>query len=170
MKETTHGLELHPAPPVIELLPDGSALPWWMIVVLLSCFILITVFFVLKKRQSSAGTPPKMRDSAYRSALAALAEIRSAEPRDAAVRSSLIIRKYLSIAADDPALFETHEEFIARQDALKALNDTARAAAESGFTRIAALKYGPENPAIPAADIISESRALLETLHHGFNA
>jgi hypothetical protein len=32
--------------------------------------------------------------------------------RESAVLSSLVLRKYLSAAADDPALFETHEEFI----------------------------------------------------------
>lgn len=84
--------------------------------------------------------------------------------------SSLILRKYLSAAANDPALFETHEEFISRHDSLQALKPEARAAAEAGFTRLASLKYAPEIQEDAPAQVIADSRALLETLHQGFAA
>jgi hypothetical protein len=67
-------------------------------------------------------------------------------------------------------LFETHEEFVSRHDALLALTPEARAATETGFTRLAALKYAPEIPDAVPAEVVAESRALLETLHHGFAA
>ena len=57
--------------------------------------------------------------AAFAEACAAMAAISTADVRDAAVLSSLILRKYLATAAGDPALFETHEEFVARHDALQ---------------------------------------------------
>ena len=41
---------------------------------------------------------------------------------------------------------------------MQALSENARTAAESGFSRLAALKYGPEIPDTPAANVIAESR------------
>ena len=74
------------------------------------------------------------------------------------------------VRAGDPALFETHEEFVARHDALAALSADARHAAESGFSRLVALKYSPEIPQGDPKEVISDSRALLKTLHQGFAA
>ena len=84
------------------------------------------------------------------------------------MQTSLILRKYLSLAADDPALFETQEEFIARNDALVSLTETARAACAAGFARLAAFKYAPEVPDVPPAAVVDNARELLETLHRGF--
>jgi hypothetical protein len=163
-KETT-GLELQDAASPEALLPDHGLWPWWATAVLLAVVIAVVLFLVLRKRKPAA---IDARGNAFREAHGALSAIKSDDPRDAAVQCSLVLRKYLSVVAADPALFETHEEFIARRDALLSLTEAARAATESGFTRLAALKYGPEIPGTPAADVIAESRALLETLHHGF--
>jgi hypothetical protein len=111
-----------------------------------------------------------MRKAAYAQAAAALEEIEAVPARDAAVRSSLILRKYLSAAAGDPALFETHQETISRHDALKGFSEEARATTGRGFARLAALKYAAEIPDAEASEVVAESRALLETLHHGFRA
>lgn len=170
MNEKTTGLELKPPPAPEALLPDHGLWPWWAAAILLAAAIALVLYLVFRKRKPAAADARKVREDAFREAIGSLSGIRTDDPRDAAVQSSLVVRKYLSVAAGDPALFETHEEFIARQDALQALNETARAAAEKGFTRLAALKYGPEIPGTPAADVIMESRALLETLHHGFTA
>jgi hypothetical protein len=99
-----------------------------------------------------------------------MAAIATDDVRNAAVLASLILRKYLSIAAGDPALYETHEEFVARHDALSALAAEARAATAEGFGRLAALKYAPEIPAAAEEEVIAQARTLLETLHHGFAA
>jgi hypothetical protein len=97
-----------------------------------------------------------------------LASINAPQSREAAVQCSLILRHYLSVAANDPALFETHEEFISRHDSLKALTELARAACEAGFARLASLKYSAGFPDINPPEVVTESQALLETLHHGF--
>lgn len=150
-----------------DLIPDHGLWPWWLAAAIIGVLV-ISAVLVFRKRKPTAADPAKLRESAFREALSALAETSTGDARGAAVQSSLVLRKYLSIAAADPSLYETHEEFISRQDALMALTETARAAAEVGFSRLAALKYGPEPPGTPAAEVITESRALLETLHHGF--
>ena len=170
MNENTTGLELQDAASPEALLPDHGLWPWWAAAILLAVVAAVVLVLVFRKRKAAAVNPRKVREDAFREALGSLSGIRTEDPRDTAVQSSLVLRKYLSVAAADPALFETHEEFIARQDALQALSENARTAAESGFSRLAALKYGPEIPDTPAANIIAESRGLLETLHHGFTA
>jgi hypothetical protein len=69
--------------------------------------------------------------------------------------------------AGDPSLFETHEEFLARHDGLLAFRSEARTAAQSGFSRLAALKYAPVTPSIAPTEVVADARTLLETLHHG---
>jgi hypothetical protein len=170
MNENTTGLELQDAASPEALLPDHGLWPTWATFVLLALVIAVALYLAFRKRKAVPEDPRRIREDAFRAAQAALSTIRIDDPRDAAVQCSLVLRKYLSIAAADPALFETHEEFIARRDALQALTDAARSAAESGFGRLAALKYGPEIPGTPAADVVAESRALLESLHHGFTA
>jgi len=84
----------------------------------------------------------------------------------------LILRKYLAQASNDPSLFETHEEFITRQDSLTALTEEAREACAMGFSKLAALKYAPQEATDESAPeaVIEETRLLLHTLHHGFRA
>ncbi len=170
MNEKPTGLELQDAASPEALLPDHGLWPWWAAAVLIVLVITAVMFLVFRKRKAAALDPRKIREEVFREALGSLSAIRTDDPRDSSVQCSLVLRKYLSVAASDPALYETHEEFISRRDALQSLSDAARSAAGSGFSRLAALKYGPEIPGTPAAGIIAESRALLETLHHGFTA
>lgn len=161
-------LELLDAPPPDPLLPGIGLWPWCFAAAL--PVIALIVWLLLKRRKPVAVDPLKIREQARNEAGAALDAVKTTDPRDAAVRSSLILRRYLSLAASDPALFETHEEFIARHDALARLNENARAAAGEGFYRLAALKYAPAIPQADAAAILADSRRLLDTLHHGFAA
>ncbi|HSP44093.1 MAG TPA: hypothetical protein VLO11_14560 [Luteolibacter sp.] len=161
-------LELRDAPPPDPLLPGIGLWPWWFAAVV--PVIALIVWIMFKHRKPAAVDPLKIREHALHEAVAALDAVQTNDPRDAAVQSSLILRRYLSLAVHDPALFETHEEFIARHDALNGLNDNARAAAADGFARLAALKYAPVTPQADAATILTDSRQLLHTLHHGFVA
>jgi len=169
MSEKASGFELmEPASPE-ALLPDSGLWPWFVAAGIVVALVIILIL-LLRKKKSSAVNLTKIRDAAFTEAMTALVETRTSDVRDTAVRSSMILRKYLSTAAGDPALFETHEEFVARHDALKALNVEARAATEVGFTRLAALKYAPGTPDTAPESVVAESQALLKTLHHGFAA
>jgi len=169
MNEETTGLKLHDAASPEALLPDHALVPWWAVAMLLALIVIIALYILFRKRKS-AMDPEKIRKQAFHEAFQALSDIKVQDPREAAVQSSLIIRRYLSVAAADPALYETHDEFVARRDALQSLNEAARTAADDGFRSLAALKYGPEVPSKPATDIVAESRTLLETLHQGHSA
>ena len=161
-------LELQAGPSPEALLPDHGLWPWWLAAALL--VLAAAALIILIRRRRVAHDPGAVRIAAWRAALAALDEISSGDPREAAVQSSLILRKYLSAAAADPALFETHEEFLSRRDSLAALTPEVRQAAQAAFERLAALKYAPVPPAADAAAIIADARSLLESLHHGFTA
>jgi hypothetical protein len=170
MNEESATLELRDAGVPDALMP-GYGLEWWWGVAAIFVLIVLLVVVMLRIRGKARGPGlAALREAAFREAMAALSGNTPAGAREAAVLSSLAVRKYLSVAAADPALFETHEEYIARDNALNAFKPEARAAAESGFTRLAALKYAPQQAEASAASVIEESRALLQTLHHGFAA
>lgn len=169
MNEKSGSFELlEPSPP--EALVPDTWLESWMIAVAIVLVLVVLAFLICKKKRSAPLDPLAIRQAAHAEAVAALENITAGTARDAAIRSSLILRKYLSAAAGDPALFETHEETISRHDALKDFSEEARAAAGRGFTRLASLKYAAEVPDAAASEVAAGSRALLETLHHGFRA
>lgn len=150
--------------PTYELWPGLTAAAIAVILLLL----LLLLWLLLKKRKPASTNLLALRKAAFNEARSDLENITPTSSRETAVLTSLILRKYLSTAANDPALFETHEEFISRHDSLQALTPETRSAVESGFTRLASLKYAPEIPAADPADVIADARKLLETLHQGF--
>jgi hypothetical protein len=170
MNGKTNDLKLLEPPSPEWLLPDSGFSQWW-IVAGVALLVLLAVLVIIWRRKSPAVTPLALRHAAHTEAVTAFSNISAADVREAAIQSSLILRRYLSAAAGDPALFETHEEFISRHDALLRLTEETRLAASTGFTRLATLKYAPEiRTAAAAEEVIRESRTLLETLHHGFTA
>jgi hypothetical protein len=168
MNETETGFRLmEPASPE-SLVPDYGLWPWFVAGGIL--LAVVFAFWMILKKRATAIDPQAARKAAFAEALEALNTSNPDSARNAAIQSSLILRKYLAQAASDPALYETHEEFVSRRDSLQALAAEARSAAETGFTKLASLKYAPEIPDADPAGVVSESKALLETLHHGFAA
>lgn len=166
MAETNTSFELkEPAPPD-ALVPSLGLWPWWVGGGLL--LLLVVILLIVFRKRAAVIDPAAARDAAFKEALDSLAATRANEAREAAVQCSLILRRYLSTAAGDPALFETHEEFVARHDSLRALSAPAREAAAAGFSRLAALKYSRDVPDEDPAKVGGDSRILLETLHGGF--
>ncbi|KAB2637737.1 MAG: hypothetical protein DVB25_09445 [Verrucomicrobia bacterium] len=168
MADTAPTFELkEPATPE-ALLPRDFSQQSWSAAAVLTLLVLVVCCVRWLRRRRTQMTPRSRRNHAYKEAAAALERITAMEARSAAVQTSLILRRYLSIAADDPALFETHEEFITRNDALLALSEPARSACAAGFARLAAYKYAPQVPASEATAVVGEARELLETLHRDF--
>ncbi len=170
---------MSPEPPPFQLLePDSieSLLPgWWLPHILIGstllvALILVAVLLVRAKNRPRPVDPAKIREEARLKAVATLESSRSSikTTREAAVVASLALRDYLSRAAADPALFETHEEFIARHASIVALHEPAREAAAAGFSHLAALKYSAEPPASSTHEVIESARTLLDQLHRGF--
>lgn len=169
MSESVDNFELLEPPSPEALVPDSRVEPW-MIILAVVVVAGLLVLLIFRKKKTPAGLQVEARQVAYAEAVAALENITATATREVAVQCSLIVRKYLSAAAGDPALFETHEEYVSRHEALKNFSSEARAAAGSGFTRLAAMKYAADVAEVPAGEVIGESRALLETLHHGLSA
>ncbi len=169
MNEKSGNFELlEPASPE-SLIPDPWVEPWMIAAVILLAIAMLALV-IFKKKKPAMPDPLAIRQAAHAEAVAALDRIGAVSPRDAAVQASLILRRYLSVAAGDPALFETHEETISRHDALKGFPEEVRSSANLGFARLAAMKYSPATPAVATDQVVSGSRALLETLHHGIRA
>jgi hypothetical protein len=165
--------EKSPQLPLLEpvapehLLPANDWALWGIGAAILLIFIALIIFLV-RRKSVKRFDPVAARISAYQTARKSLDEVPMENARDTAVKSSLIIRRYLVDAAGDPSLFETHDEFVMRENALAALPQPVRAAAASGFTRFAALKYSAEISLENPQAIVEESKRLLETLHGGF--
>lgn len=161
---------LEPASPE-ALIPDSRVEPWMIYpaAALLALLVALAVW-MFKRKKTATVNPLAIRQAALAEASAALDGIGPVAAREAAVRCSLILRKYLSVVARDPALFETHEETLSRHEALKDFSEEARGTATLGFTRLAAIKYAPQAPDMETEQIITGSRVLLETLHHGYRA
>ncbi|MBC8127962.1 MAG: DUF4381 family protein [Gloeobacteraceae cyanobacterium ES-bin-144] len=168
MNEKTTGFELmEPASPE-ALIPDYGLWPLMLAAALLTTLTIVAVIIICHRKKSSTVDPGAIRNAAKAEAAVALSALSSLDSRNVAVQASLILRKYLSVAANDPALYETREEFIARNDALQALDQETRTATETTLNRLGTLKYSPEIPATSPEEIITESKSLLEKLHCGF--
>lgn len=167
MNETPGSFELRePVSPEI-LVPDSWAEPW-MFAVGFSLLAILLMLVYFKRKRLVPVDPRAIREMAHTQAVELLANMEPSSARDAALQASLILRRYLSSATGDPALFETHEETIARHEALKEFSDETKAAVGQGFSHLAAMKYAHDIPDVPPVEVLEESRALLETLHHGF--
>jgi hypothetical protein len=157
-----------PASPDALLSQNGP--PLWLLIgggLLLVAVIAVIVFWL---RRKPAVDPSAIRREALRVADRALADAKPSGIREAATLASLVLRRYLATVAGDPALFETHEEFIARRDSLARLQDAARANIAEGFARLAALKYDRQPPTGDPAVVIDDARALLTTLDRALRA
>jgi hypothetical protein len=136
----------------------------------LIAIIIIGAAFLIRaslKAAESAHSPDSAKEAekAYREAID---QIRAAASlsmiQEAATSTSAAIRRYLAAATGDPSLFETHEEFLARHEALKGYPIEVRNEASTGFTRLARLKYG-KSPDGDASLIADEAQHLLAKLH-----
>lgn len=164
-------------PPAFQIRePSGveALLPgWWLPPVLLAVFLLLVIgilaFLLIRlKNRKRVEDPAKLREAARLEAVAALNNAPKSTSREAAITASLILRRYLAAATGDPALFETHEEFVARRDSLASLSPTAREAAATGFASLATLKYGVAPPEAAPVRVLEDARNLLDQLHNGF--
>jgi hypothetical protein len=158
-----------PASPDALLSQNGP--PLWLIIAggLFLIALLALVLFLALRRTPGIDATAARRD-ALRVADRALADAKPSGIREAATLASLVLRRYLATVAGDPALFETHEEFIARRDSLARLQEAARAHVAESFARLAALKYDRQPPSGDPAVVIDDARALLTTLDRALRA
>ena len=145
-----------------DLLSDS---PWWpwIAAAVLAVMLLAACWWLIRRK--SGNSRARTRDQAWQEAMAALEQLPAATARETAVRTSLILRRFLARAAGDRSLFETHEEFISRHDALQPLTADCRERVTRTFTDLAAMKYAPEPDDGDSGEIVRTARSLLEQLH-----
>ena len=137
---------IHDIPDPTPFLP-GVAIPvWaWALATLAVLAIVLLVLAALLLR--GKGPAAKSIEDIYqisRSQLKALRdEVDTSPLADITTRASFAIRYYLAACLGEPALFETHEEFTLRADALDKLPAGSREHLNPLLEQLAECKYGP---------------------------
>lgn len=142
-----------------EALEPGTLSPWllWGSIVGIILIAGILVLLILKKRKQARPAP-----TAEEIALQRLAELKEQQPnlRTCSLELSMILREYLTGKTEDPALFETHEEFSRRLDALSAIPRECQYATRMLLEKFAELKYAGRQDNAPqvVAELITETQ------------
>lgn len=168
--EEKPSFELHEPPAPEHLLPQPGMPLAWVLAGLAAALLVTILLLIVFRRRQKAADPNAARAEAFKKADRALAGAKPSGTREAATIASLVLRRYLAEAARDPALFETQEEFVARHGALASFSPEARESAATGFRKLAAMKYGSEQPVGEPAAVLTDARALLTTLDQAFKA
>jgi len=165
MEKKGKSLELAESRDAIDLVPTWDPQLWWVLAAVAVIAALVLLVAILLRRKPVVDASKEKRE-AYLEAKAALSGDEVTEPRESAIRVSMILRRYLARSMNEPALFETHEEFIARHDGLKDLPDALKSEVGDFFSKLAADKYAPDDHvSIEANTTYAEGAALLERIH-----
>lgn len=128
--------------------------------------LLLLAFVIWRKyRQPSATSPQDFREQTRAEAMAALATCPTSNKTKAATECSIILRRYLSTLTGDPALYETHEEWVARHDSLEDFSDSLKQEIGKRFSQLAQSKYAPEELGEAPESMIENSRQLIDAVH-----
>jgi hypothetical protein len=162
MEENAPSLELYDIPEVQDLIPRFW-IPWWAwLVAVLLCLAMYAIVRAIRRHQGR----PQNEDEAYQRALRSLEEAKSITHIVAlATAISLIMRRYLSLALADPSLFETHEEFLSRHQALAAVPDDLRRSLTDFFSTLCRYKYAPSGSEVDGSLLVPQASSLLQQLH-----
>ena len=166
MEEKNNSFELVETQEALKLVPTWEPQAWWFFAAAGLVVLLLFVVLLLLRSRKIAADPGRERREAYKEAKSDFKDYHGTNFREAAAWVSLVLRRYLAKSMSEPALFETHEEFVGRHDGLKDLPEDVRADVGRYFSFLAALKYAPEaGNEITADEITSGGAALLERIH-----
>jgi hypothetical protein len=148
-----------------EFIPEPTT-PWWIWSLVATAVLLIVVVTILLIRKHRGKCARRTDLDEARARLVALKERAvNLSPEEIATKTSIIIRHYLEAAFDDPAIFETKEEFTLRTTALPSLEAETRSAIVHHLQQLSELKYEPHansTAAITRANtLIDEAEQLL---------
>lgn len=160
--------ELHDIPDPSPLLP-GMYVPWyfWVILGFVALALLALILFLVfarRKPSSNAVIASAYEDS--RKQLEALLSAVADHPlAHIATEASFAVRRYLAACLSEPALYETHEEFTLREDALNRLPAGSRDHLNPLLEQLATLKYSPsQSDPATAETILKKSLNTLQGL------
>jgi hypothetical protein len=166
MEDNKISLELSESRDAIEFVPTWEPQFWWLFVAFALFGILVLLIFVVTRKKPNIDSLKEKRE-AYLEAKSALAEEARGDVREKAIRVSMILRSYLAKTMNEPALYETQEEFVARHDGLKDLPDSVKSEVGFFFSKLAAIKYAPDDVVglEIQGTVAEEGAALLERIH-----
>ena len=126
----------------------------------------VAALIYIKRRRKPATEP---EESPEETALKSLQALRAEQPdiRECSLQLSMILRRYLTGATQDPALFETHEEFCNRLNALSSIPASCQYPTRVLLEKLAELKYA----GIEASDsqrveaLINETKETILNIH-----
>lgn len=146
-----------------EFLPEPGT-PWWIwtLVVLAGLLVVGLLWFIIRK-SNSAKQRATLLDKARKSLEKLRKQSDDLPPHGVAVHISLILRRYLAEAFNDPAIFETNEEFTLRESALAQLHPDSREPVSQYLTELSQIKYSPSGSAdIP--QLINQAEAVIANI------
>lgn len=157
---------LHDIPDPEGFLP-GIEISWWGWVLLGMLCALIPC--ILIRFLSSRSDPDPFDDCSFSDSRVALKQflphLKDLSLAEVSANVSLILRDYLAKTFKDQALYETHEEFILRSNALQDLPHGARARLLPLLSSLANAKYTPSRIDPAACErIIEDSLEILQGL------
>lgn len=165
MAESITKYKLAESQEAMDLVPTWE-LEWWWIALPAAVLILLILLGYLLLRKTKLEDPKKAKREAYQEATRELGKLNASLGKENVIMVSLVMRKYLASSMNEPALYETHEEFIGRHDAIKDLDEELKAEISDYFSELAAIKYGPaEEQVFHVDDLKQRSAKLLERIH-----
>jgi hypothetical protein len=165
MADSKTNFELAESHEAMDLVPTWELEWWWIALPAFFLVIIVLLAIVIFKNTRVHNTINLKRES-FQQALAELAQLDESLGKENVIMVSLVLRKYLAKIMKDPALYETHEEFIGRHDAIKNLNEELKLAISDYFSKLAALKYGPDEGAVSDVESLKRGAVkLLERIH-----
>ena len=148
-----------------ELMPTPITWEAWAIGGGVLLIILLAAWVLWRNRRPKPVSAEDLHKKAHQEAIAALAACPSEERTPTATECSLILRRYLATVTGDAALFETHEEWVSRNDAVEDFNEALKEQIREHFGQLATWKYAPDDLGDEPATIIDQSRKLLESIN-----
>ena len=165
MEKDQNKFELVENRDAIDLVPTWEP-QWWWFAAGVAVVAAIVLIVLLVRRRKLVSDPTKIEREAFERARRDLENLEKEEEVAAPVQVSVILRRYLAESLGEPALFQTHEEFIGRHDALSDFRDDVRTSIQEFFSGLAAMKYAREGFQISQTDQLkNQSVELLERMH-----
>ena len=165
MAEEENSFELVESRDAMNLVPQRELPVWWFALGILVILLIAGLFFFFRK-SSKPKDPLARKRKAYQQAVEAFGGLGTQGVRGTAISVSAILRRYLADVMGEPALFETHEEFISRHDVLKDFPEDLKTDAGEFFSQLAGVKYAEEVADGCDSERMSEGGLrLLERMH-----
>ena len=143
MADSKTKFELAESHEAMDLVPNWQV-EWWCFVIPGAALLLLILLGFYISRKSKVQDPKQAMRLAYQEAMAELEKLDASIGKENVIIVSLVLRQYLARVMNEPALYETHEEFIGRHDVIKDLSEELKLEITDYFSKLAAIKYGPD--------------------------